>query len=1232
MIRSRLIAIALATAACLSFAAQAQAGRLSAGLERYIDGKPGNQEIKVLVVMKDQAPIASLDQSLHERHAKMSERHPTIINALREAADRSQVNILRDLAQQRGTVKGFTPYWLINAITVVTTIDGVRQLALRDDVDVIEVDLVVELMKPLESQEQVERGGGIGTPPGIINVGARRVWNELGITGVGALVANMDTGVDGVHPALASRWRGNFAPVSECWRDAVGFGDPTPEDHNGHGTHTMGTICGQAPNDSIGICPGALWIADNTINQGVGAAFDNDVITGLQWLSDPDGNPNTLQDVPDVVQHSWGINESFGGNYVDCDSRWWVAIDNIEAAGVAQTWSAGNEGPGAQTLRSPADRATSPYNVFSVGATIHSPPFTIANFSSRGPSGCGGPFAMKPEISAPGVSIYSSLPGGQYGLLDGTSMAGPHVAGVVGLMRSANPDLDVQTIKQILMDTANDLGAIGEDNTYGHGFLDAYEAVVASLTGYGSIEGIVTDSGTGQPIAGVAIDVLSDPRETVTDNVGHYKILLPAGTWQLQFSYFGYVTETLQYNVVAQQTTNGNNALVLAPQAAVSGVVRDFQNNLVGGATITVLNTPLSSVLSQPNGQYSINVPSGNTYTIRARKNGLASDTDTFLVNGPTNHDFLLPELTGEDFESGDFASWPWVFDGSQPWTIDTVVKHEGLYSARSGVIGNNASTTMLITLPVAVAGNISFWYNVSSEAGVDALRFYIDDVVKGTWSGTVPWTQGTFPVTNGNHTFKWTYQKNGSGTAGSDAAWIDQVQFPDIGFPEVAASASSMSASLPPGGTTQQILTLTNSGDGTLNYTASAHGVPGIIPAQAALVDATKAASGKSQADVEGGQGGAARNPTDPIEVRGSGGPDTFGYRWVDSDDPNGPTYGWVEISQIGTGLLMGDHTYSAAIAMGMTFPFYGNNYTSLHISANGFLSFTAPQGQYGTNSTIPSAVDPDDFIAPFWDDLNPNAGGTVHFYKDVPNSRFIVEWNNIPLAANTTMRETFEVILNLDGSIVTQYKTVASATSATVGIENANGSDGLQVVFNAAYLHNNLAIRFGTAPPVTWLDVSPTTGTVPPGGQANLLVDYDATGLALGTYNAVIHILTNDPDETVIDIPVLLTVTTGTDVVTSGDLPKEFELARPEPNPFSGSTTIRYAVPVEGRVVTIALFDVSGRLIRTLVSGPQSAGRHTVSWNGLDEQGLRVTSGVYFSKMEAGSFTQVQKVTLLK
>ena len=142
----------------------------------------------------------------------------------------------------------------------------------------------------------------------------------------------------------------------------------------------------------------------------------NDVLTMARWpellqaMQPMVGviyGPGTLDDVPDVVQNSWGVNENFSG-YVDCDSRWWTAIDNCEAAGVVLTWSAGNEGPGGTSLRSPADRADSPYNSFSVGSTIATAPFTISDFSSRGPSGCGGAFAMKPEVCAPGSSIESS--------------------------------------------------------------------------------------------------------------------------------------------------------------------------------------------------------------------------------------------------------------------------------------------------------------------------------------------------------------------------------------------------------------------------------------------------------------------------------------------------------------------------------------------------------------------------------------------------------------------------------------------------------------------------------------------------------------------------------------------------------------------------------------------------------------------------------------------------------
>ena len=216
--------------------------------------------------------------------------------------------------------------------------------------------------------------------------------------------------------------------------------------------------------------------------------------------------------MPDVVQNSWGVNEGFSG-YVDCDSRWWAVIDNCEAAGVVITWSAGNEGSGAGTLRSPADRATTRVQRFSVGAvdaTNYAFPYPIASFSSRGPTSCAGVLgAAEDQAGDLGARrpVYSSVPTG-YGYKDGTSMAGPHVAGVVALMRQANPDLSVNTIKRILMNTARDLGAAGEDNTYGWGMVDAYAAVDSAMAGFGTLTGVVTNASFNDlPLANVAVEV-----------------------------------------------------------------------------------------------------------------------------------------------------------------------------------------------------------------------------------------------------------------------------------------------------------------------------------------------------------------------------------------------------------------------------------------------------------------------------------------------------------------------------------------------------------------------------------------------------------------------------------------------------------------------------------------------------------------------------------------------------
>jgi len=132
-----------------------------------------------------------------------------------------------------------------------------------------------------------------------------------------------------------------------------------------------------------------------------------------------------------------------------------------------------------------------------------------------------------------------------------------------------------------------------------------------------------------------------------------------------------------------------------------------------------------------------------------------------------------------EDFETGDFSAYNWVNTSTVPWQITGTSVNGGVYAARSGAIGHSASTTLQITMNVASAGNITFARRVSSESGYDFLKFYVDNTEKGSWSGEVAWSNVSYPVTQGNHTFKWTYSKDGSATGGSDAVFIDDIIFP---------------------------------------------------------------------------------------------------------------------------------------------------------------------------------------------------------------------------------------------------------------------------------------------------------------------------------------------------------------------------------------------------------------------------------------------------------------------
>ncbi len=814
----------------LMLAGTALAGVITPGLESQMQSLNGDDEVKVLVVLSDQADIESMNTQLHESRATRQQRHEDVLGALQDAARRSQGSLTAylDARQRDGGIRGFTAHWLVNAVVVVGTVDAIRELALRDDIIAIEQDLQVELIEPFKDEKPAPAGGsrGIGITPGVTAINADRVWRELGIDGTGVVIGGLDTGVDGTHPALASRWRGLIADPSECWLDNSGQGSPSfPVDYNyyGHGTHTMGTMTGLAPDDTIGVAPGALWIASNTIDQGVSTEFDNDVIASLEWFTDPDGNPLTIDDVPCVVQNSWGTNGSLG--YPECFSYWWTAIDNCEAAGVVLTWSAGNEGPDPGTLRSPGDRADSPYNAFSVGSTQNYAPYEISDFSSRGPSACGGPYAMKPEISAPGSHIYSAQPGGGYQYLDGTSMAGPHVAGVVALMCAANPNIDVETVKQVLMDTAIDLGTAGEDNTYGHGFIDAYSAVLAVLNGLGTVSGTVTDAGTGLPLEGVAVGVTGHTASRITDSYGAFSMMLPVGEWTLTFDLFAYGDETVLIDILENDTVDGSTTMDALPAATLSGLVYGYEGGTISGATVEVLNTPIASVLSGSGGAYSIDIPAGDTYDVLARAAGYGADQHTINFQGNMTQNFTLPELVAEDFETAGFLSYPWVMGGDASWIIDSVSPYEGSYSARSGDVNDDQQSDLQVTLDVAASSDISFWYKVSSENNYDYLHFYVDGGEVASWAGTVGWSQLTHTVSAGTHTFKWSFTKDYSVSTGSDCGWIDYVEFPTLvapPSPSATVDPTSLEDVLAPDDVALASINLCNVGDADLEHSVS--------------------------------------------------------------------------------------------------------------------------------------------------------------------------------------------------------------------------------------------------------------------------------------------------------------------------------------------------------------------------------------------------------------------------
>ena len=450
-----LVAIAILTGGVL------WGGMLSPELDKKLSEAQEDAVFKVFIFPTEQPEYQALKQMFPTKKMR--------VDYLKDFASRTQASILAYLGNQsQDDVLDFQPYWVANVVRAELTKRAILRLINRPDVGYIEEVPEVKLL------DVGPKGGesSVKTPTpewNIQKINADSVWN-LGYTGEGIIIGQLDTGVDATHPAFHNRFAG-------YWLDACS-GSSTPYDDNGHGTHTMGTaVGGDGPGpdvNDIGVAPGAQFTAAKVFNNS-GAC---NIMSGFQWYATLVGDSG----IPiRVINNSWGSSSSTSLAY-------WSAVLTWRSLDIIPVFAIGNDGPSPNTSNTPGNYPT----VIGVGATTQSD--NVASFSSRGPAPNQAPWndpqywarpdwnLIKPDVSAPGQNIRSSIPGGGYQggyWWSGTSMASPHVTGAVAVMLQKNPFMDFDTIYNILTESAYQppQGGTFPNNNYGWGRIDLLAAI-----------------------------------------------------------------------------------------------------------------------------------------------------------------------------------------------------------------------------------------------------------------------------------------------------------------------------------------------------------------------------------------------------------------------------------------------------------------------------------------------------------------------------------------------------------------------------------------------------------------------------------------------------------------------------------------------------------------------------------------------------------------------------------
>lgn len=587
--------------------------RLTPALAQALAQAAPDARLRCLVYLSAQPDWQTLTWPAGRR-----DRRAAVVDYLQQFTAGAQADLRAQLDewQQQGAITAYRPYWIFNGVWVEGSPAIIQALAGRPEVARLTLDA---------RRQYVTTTLSAATPPfapwGVAQIGAPYVHAGLGITGTGVTVAVMDTGADWLHPALFANYRGQRDGVIEHaghWYDATQITNTTPTDPHGHGTHVLGSAVGRL---GLGVAPGASWIAVRVFD-AYGFAYTSDIHAGFEWLLAPAGDPALA---PDIVNGSWGSAPTSG--------EWLNDVAALRAAGILPVFAAGNTGPLAMSVATPAGYA----DVLAVAASDDLD--QIAWFSSQGPSVWTA--QSKPTLAAPGAGVLSAYPGEAYAIASGTSMAAPHVSGALALLLAGNPELAAPAA--VLTTTAHPLSTTHPNPVSGWGRLDVY-AAVASQMSHGRLTGQVMAEGAPVPYAVVTVTTAAGVALAYPSDVaGQFAAALAPGVYSVAAAPFGYVPAAVQNLVmVADQTTPITLTLTPLPAGQVQGVVREAVTASPLPARIEVVGAPVATQADNQ-GTYTLALPAG-VHTLRAVLTGqrVLTGVVTVAAGQSHTHDFTL--------------------------------------------------------------------------------------------------------------------------------------------------------------------------------------------------------------------------------------------------------------------------------------------------------------------------------------------------------------------------------------------------------------------------------------------------------------------------------------------------------------------------------------------------------------------------------------------------------------